>query len=43
MMIELTHDDELDGAWKERSMEEVTSHLYFRLTISRSSFIAVCS
>lgn len=42
MMIELTHIDELDRAWKDKSSEEVTSLLYFHLTISWSSFVADC-
>lgn len=29
MTMKLTHGDELDGAWKEISSEEVTSHLFF--------------
>lgn len=41
--IQLTHGDELDGAWKAISSEEVTGQLCFHLKVSMSSFIAVCS
>ena len=37
-----THTDKLDRAWKVGLGEEVTSHLYFHLDISKSSFFAVC-
>ena len=38
MTTELTHVDELERALKERSSEEASSHLYFDLEVSRSSF-----
>ena len=38
MKMELTHVDELERALKEGSSEETSSHLYFGLKVSRSSF-----
>ena len=42
MTIELTHGDELDGAWKAISSEEGTTQLCFHLKVSMRSYIADC-
>lgn len=40
MLMELTHTDELETAWKEKSSEQVISHLCSHVKISWSSIVA---